>query len=644
MAIIHILALMMGVLFLAYKAEEKIVDVLPAAVCILVLVLVALGYLGHFSWLDVIALGVLCGGGIGLARKGREEKKRIGEFFWKEIKEPGTVILLVTVLAVTFLVRDKTVTWWDDLNFWATDVKSLFYLDGFAGKYTNAAPEFGDYPPGTQMMKWWFLHFSPSVYREGLMFGGYYFMNLVFLAPLLGYLPGGRGVRRESHRHLAWMFPVMGAGLWILCGILLWSFPSVVESFYLDGTCADLTMSLIYGAFLVGVLDREGHKEFFYYGRLALYLMVLVLIKNAAFLWVGFGLLFFLVSQIANGRRGWKGLIVMASPVLSGGIWLLFCYLARRVAKSTGRVFSIASSGVSWMDYTEDLLRSFGEAFLRWPLHRFKTVMIDLTPLGMCLLVLLFFGILVGRKRVKTAVGIGCGLFLLGSGLLYYGILLLTHLTVFAQETQYLEPFSMVSSIGRYGAPFTIGSLYMAAYLFLRSSRSGYGGYLACILFVFFTADHQSAYRGLVGYRITQASFEAEKEKIMDEEAYRLLGSIEAAGLVRARVLYLKDGAEISWVQHPYLAYEASPVSVVSDYLDVRAGEWSEAGQIIEESHAGYLYVNPMGEAGEEYFRKRTEGGAFQYQQLYRIEKRGGEIYLIPEAVPDKGRGFQRAE
>ena len=44
------------------------------------------------------------------------------------------------------------VSWWDDYNFWATDVKSIFYRNGFADKYANAAPEFGDYPPGTQMM------------------------------------------------------------------------------------------------------------------------------------------------------------------------------------------------------------------------------------------------------------------------------------------------------------------------------------------------------------------------------------------------------------------------------------------------------------------------------------------------------------
>ena len=37
-------------------------------------------------------------------------------------------------------------------------------------------------------MKWWFLHFSPGQFREGLLFAGYYVFNLSFLLPLLHYI------------------------------------------------------------------------------------------------------------------------------------------------------------------------------------------------------------------------------------------------------------------------------------------------------------------------------------------------------------------------------------------------------------------------------------------------------------------------
>ena len=94
-------------------------------------------------------------------------------------------------------------------------MKSIFYLDGFADRYENVAPEFGDYPPGTQMLKWWFLHLSPSEFREGLMFAGYYVCNLAFLVPLL---------ERIRKKNVITM--TIGA-------VLLWLFPSMVEAFWM---------------------------------------------------------------------------------------------------------------------------------------------------------------------------------------------------------------------------------------------------------------------------------------------------------------------------------------------------------------------------------------------------------------------------
>ncbi len=615
MAVINILALIVSVMIMAYITKEKIVDVLPAAVCMLVLILYLLGFAGHLSFIDFISIAVLASSAGWLFRKDRKTRREIGSYIGNAIKEPGTIIIFITILVVAFCVKDKMVTWWDDYNFWATDVKSLFYLDGFAGKYTNVAPEFGDYPPGTQMLKWWFLHFSPSVFREGLMFGGYYCMNLIFMAPLLRYLKGKNIL------------------VWILCAMTLWSFPSVAEAFYLDGTCADLTMALIYGAFLVSVLDREGHKEFFYYGRMALYLMVLILTKNVAFIWVAFGLIFALIYTVANKLKVSKWLFLSVAAALTEISWLGFCLLMRRVAKLTGTAFSMAAGGVDLPGYTGELIDSFKEAFLFYPLHRYETVMIDITPLGMCLLVILLFAVLLKQKRMTVRSGVWIGFFMLVSGLLYYGILLVSHLTIFAIEEQYLEPFGMISSIERYGVPFTIGSLYVIGYLFLRTSKSKYGAYLACILFVLLTADHQSAYRGLWGYEKTLAEAESARVGVMDENAEKLLETITRDGLKQGRILYLKDQADVRWIQHAYLGFEAAPVSVVSGYLsaDYQNDEMQGRGEVltaIDQSHAGYIYVNQLGPKRKESFAGMTVDSEFCYQQLYRIDESGGEIRL----------------
>lgn len=100
-------------------------------------------------------------------RASRDEKRNMLSFGKDCLTEGGALTALLMTAVVTICVGSKLVSWWDDYNFWATDVKSIYYLDGFAGKYTNVAPEFGDYPPATQMIKWWFLHFHPDSLKKG---------------------------------------------------------------------------------------------------------------------------------------------------------------------------------------------------------------------------------------------------------------------------------------------------------------------------------------------------------------------------------------------------------------------------------------------------------------------------------------------
>ena len=102
--------------------------------------------------------------------------------------------------------------------------------------------------------------------------------------------------------------------------------------------------------------------------------------------------------------------------------------------------------------------------------------------------------------------------------MVFYSINLISHLTIFAVETQYLEPFGMVSSIERYGAPFTIGGLYLLAFLAagkgVDGARKSGTGALLCMVFVLLTADYAGAYRALWGYRSTVEEVLREREEI----------------------------------------------------------------------------------------------------------------------------------
>ena len=622
MFVIHIIAFVCLLLFISWKFKLQLAESVPVGSSLLVLLLYVLSFFRALSFSDYIAMAGILASVIYVLRRSAEQRKEVMAFARKELLSPAAMTAFGMTVAVAACVSGKAVSWWDDYNFWATDVKSLFYLDGFASKYANVAAEFGDYPPGTQMMKWWFLHFSPSEFKEGLMFAGYYFMNLSFLFPLLKVL---------KKRNIFMM--ASGAAV-------LWLFPAVAEVFWCDGCCADLTMAVVYGAFLTAVIDRKDHKSFFYYGRQALFLMVLVLCKNTGFIWAAFGLLIDYAYHFMMHKRQeagqWKKstdrrglLFVTLLPVLTEGSWLVFCVLNRRVAKLTGTAIRMATGGMNIPAYQKEMVKAFTEAFLKWPLHRWKTIGIDLSPLALYLLLLVGIFLLYRFQELDRKKAGLVGIFLAVTGAIFYGINLLSHLTIFAVETQYLEPFGMVSSIERYGAPFTIGGLYLTAFLALNGKKPKTGA-IACMIFVLLTTDYTSAYRALIGYRDTVEEVMAQRGEIVDEKAESFLDKVDGAekGSV-GRVLYLRDISDVSWVRNTYVGFEAAPVSVMYGNVDATSAESQDIVNALLDAHANFLYVDELTENGEALFETLLEDSEFEYSCLYKIIEEAGNLRLV---------------
>lgn len=631
MALVNISAFLVLILILSVFFKEKIVDVLPMAACILVLILYVLAFARRLSFIDWIGAAFLILVPAALLRLKKEERCRLREEIAEKLSHPGVLVAVLVLVGTAVLVSGRIATWWDDVNFWAADVKALWALDGFAEKYTNAVSEFGDYPPGIQLMKWWFVHLHPAAFSEGLMFAGYYFGVFVFLMPLTGRLNGKNPV-------------VTG-----LAAVCLWAFPSVAEAFYLQGMCADLVMAVIYGAFLVSVFDEEGHTKGFYNLRLSLYLAVLVLVKSVGFLWAAFALIFLWIRRMK--KQGQSAavlrplLCITAAPALTGGSWLLFCLMMRRVAKLTGAAVSIAAGNAPVLlpGTEEKLLKAFAEAFVFWPLHRGKTWALDFSPLSMFLLICLLIGVFYRLKILQKTEAVFLGIFLPVSGLVFYGINLVSHLTIFAAETQYLDPFSMVSSIERYGAPFTVGSLYFLAGLFLIREREVFAGgagrawaapfwkqyaaYLICFAFVILSANWPEVYNSLHGYR---KELEAEKavraEMITPESAAFLEMTAQLDVGNGLRILYVKDASVNQWVKNAYVAFEASPVSLIFGSLDTEKMNSGDLWNAMDASHAGYLYADEVRGEPEELFAPYTE--TFKTGMLYRIVKENGQIRL----------------
>lgn len=675
MFLFSITAFFIFILYIAWRFKISMVEAAPVGSALLILGLYPLAFFRMLSFSDYLSAAVtgLCVFCFVRLTPGRQ-KELIG-FVKREIVSPATLTALVMTAVMAIGVSGKAVSWWDDYNFWATDAKALFFLDGFAKKYTNVAAEFGDYPPGTQLMKWWFLHFWPGEFREGLMFAGYYFLNLSFLFPLLKPLnggeagletsgKGGQSERKNVRKRLSQM---------AAAAAVLWLFPSVAEAFWYDGCCADLTMALVYGAFLTAVIDHKGRGRFFYYGRQALFLMVLVLCKNTGFLWSAFGLLFdygyhffFLRSGKGAGTGsgtaaetggksgGGKGFfaplaLVTLLPVLTELSWLGFCVWNRRVAKLTGAAIQMATGGMNIPAYQSGMVKAFAEAFLSWPLHRGRTFAIDLSPLGLFLILLVFVGLLWKLGLLERRKAVYLGGFLAAVGVVFYSINLISHLTIFAVETQYLEPFGMVSSIERYGAPFTIGGLYLLAFLAagkgVDGARKSGTGALLCMVFVLLTADYAGAYRALWGYRSTVEEVLREREEIIDEKADSFLAALQeeetAAGspgrkkgkCFQGRVLYLRDSSDVSWVRNTYVGFAASPVSVMYGNIDTATADFQTIQDAIREAHAGFLYVDELEEespeAEKELFAPFLEGEEFSYGCLYQVKETEDGIRLV---------------
>ncbi len=424
---------------------------------------------------------------------------------------------------------------------------------------------------------------------------------------------------------------------------VVWLFPAVAEVFWCDGCCADLTMALVYGSFLAAAADRKGCSSPFYYMRQACFLMVLVLCKNTGFIWAAFGLLFdygyhFLVhkaentgSEIKKADRK-KLLIITLLPVVTESSWLAFCVFNRRVAKLTGTAIQMATGGMNIPAYQGDMVKAFLEAFVRWPLHRWKTIALDLSPLSLYLLILLFVFLLYKYHKMEKKTAYYVGGFLAVSGIVFYSVNLISHLTIFAVETQYLEPYGMVSSIERYGAPFMIGGLYLIVFFVLKDSKSAFGAIL-CMVFVLLTTDYKSAYRALYGYRDTAEETLAQREEMIDEKAEGFLAAVDTGkGDGLGRVLYLRDISDVSWVRNTYVNFEAAPVSVLYGNVDASSMTSQDIVNAVEDAHAEFLYVDALQGNGGQIFDVLAQGEVFEYGCLYQVLEAGEGIRLVKYA------------
>ncbi len=605
----------------AVAHKKNILDVIALFTAGLIMILYVLAFFGAMKGIWIVAAVAVCYVLVRAFTDSRHRSKNdsgssLAELlrYVKTLFTPGLITFVLAITAVGFATSDMMFTWWDDINFWSSDAKQLFFLNGFPGKYGNVSPEFGDYPPVTSIFKWLFLQIRGKEYTESLQFLGYFALNGIFLLPLLGrireYIDDSGAGKAASI-----LFSVLGT-------VLVLFLPGVFNGIIYYGTPADVTMAIVYGALLLAIYDQYGHGRIFYFGRIGLYASVLLLTKSIGFEWTLFALIFY----VFMGKRDKAIWGSIAAAAASFGSWMGLCLINRRIAKLTGAGVRMATSGSYRAPAnTSEKLRYFLEGFAFEPMHSDHNITIDLSAAAAVVLIfatvfLLYNMKLLGKSEVKKT-----ALFTLITGLAAYGIVFLAHISIFQGEDQYLDSYAMGISIARYCAPFTLGTTYLLMGIMFNRLRARGGkkfgrmAALAALVFVFLTADYSGVYKYLVGFKASLADDRAYYEDMVGDEGRKIGSALDDPSYWGRRVLVLRDGHEYYWVHNAYINKETSPVALVYDGYLTEEDTAESVMEKIRSSHADYIYIEDETGESRELFSRVIKNGDFEPGVVYSL-------------------------
>ncbi len=599
-----VIAVFVSAAALSCVFREKIQDTLTVVTSVLILILYILAFSRSMRMIWIVAAVCIAASIFYIARKGKTKE------FMRLLADPVIWAFILTIAAVGFMTSGKIFTWWDDINYWSSDAKQLYYLNGFPGKYGNVSPEFGDYPPVTSIFKWFFLQISPSVYRESLQFAGYFALNAVFLLPLHAFYDKLRPLKGKAA-------PGIGKVLFFFALMLL---PGVFDSFGSYGTPADVTMALVYGSLLLAVWDRDGHGSFFYYGRIAVYVSILLLTKSVGIEWAVFALVFYLLFA-KREKRIWISILTGGGFLMS---WLLFCLVMRRVAKLTGAGIRMVTSGFSLPDDAMQRLGYYVAGAFLIPMHSHRNITLDPPMVAALVAFFAVTGIMAYKKQIDDREKKKLWIFFLAVAVVTFGIIFAAHMSIFRTEDQYLDVYAMSLSVSRYGCPFTLGSaMLLAGIIFDRAGkrddiRLRIPVFAVTLAVILLTADYTGVYEYLAGYRHDLEHDMAVIDDTIGDDGRLILDAVSDREYWGKRVLVLRDGRKEHRVHDVYISKAASPVALVYDDLLIGDDTFQSIRDKIESCHAHYVLFEVSSE----------DVGGYSPYNVYGVEQTAQGIRL----------------
>lgn len=632
MSLLTVLALLVTAFALAWRYEESLLGVLPTLLCALGLVLYVLAFFGRLSFIDwILTAAGLCSLVFLVRKTAREGRSALVAALRRLLLDPHLWCCVVILAVMCWCVRGDLILEWDGYNFWGPDIKSLYFRDGFAAKYSNPASLFGDYTPMAQLILWWFPHLA-GAYGESCLFMGYYIFGALLL---FGVADRFRTARRGWN--------VVLAALSCLCAVVL---PGVVCTAWYRAIYVDPLMAMLFGLILSLTVCRSEAHPGFWKARLLVLALCLTLVKSIGILWAALALGFWWLWW-RKERGAWRFALLWGGGIaLCRVSWSVFCRVMERSTALVDsfydrigpRLQELADGVFLTSGNNRGYLVSYAKAFFVTPMHRESTIAIDLIPA--VLVVLLFLAALllwklgfVPKKKLGRLLG-----FMAATLVIIYLVLLIGQLTMFYTETKYLEPVHAVTLMTRYCAPAHMGLLILLC-TFVSGQATGAEGQLpetrrtvalaAAGALILSCGAWREMYRRFRYDELDGQRLELRSSFCTQYEDF--LSAVKAVPIdePRARVLLCIYQSKMN----PIVMNEASPVSFL--HLTLSGDPQKDLEELaaqLEQTHAGYLYVDSCEEGFAEAL-SALAGGEIRTGVLYPVTEDGR---VIPEAVEAK--------
>lgn len=591
-----ILLIIFGIL-LALAIDRKAIDVIPVYVFTFLICLFGLALIKKphhafdFSLVYFAATSILF---IIKKRKALKSIDSIKVLFTPKSVSTGLILYFAVLILMCVAYGNHVVNNWDDFHFNATFARDMFAYGGMPTGYKSATG-YRTYKPLMQLFYNWGFQ-ANGHYIETLMFRYKSFLLYTALLPLFALIDGIKGKITK-----------------ISAAVAIIALPYAFLFEIVDSLSMDAMMGLLC-AYTLTSICFSNNKDWFYYVRITVGLVTLVLVKSTAVMFVAICFAVLLISEVfeyLKEKNSKLNILVLrvvrflGMGIITGVAWLswkVFCDRNGNTTYLNTMLDGSLESGnrIPWYG-KQTLIDGFKGLFTQsLNLGRFS-----LSMMTTALIVLIIAVIVIkAEKSIKENASyankpsdsnkpikiFGLGFInwiyvvILGGIIPYFAVLMYTYIFVF-EEYEALE----FASYDRYLGTYALAIMYFAIYHLCVVVRSKLKYLITAVtVLLLLTLNYPVLANGLIPARYYKSH-----EGIL---ASRTEAEMEMASVMPEHVeaeIILMVSNEVQTVYGRGLNYAAIPLvanSVVIDELDVALGD--ELADRLANEHIGYVYFS----------------------------------------------------